>query len=160
VDTSLIPAIPKDEEFLLAVYSSTRADEMALVNWTTEQKQAFLLMQFNAQRQYYLDQFPQAQYYIIEQAGQSIGRMIIDRSENIILLMDIALLPEYRKMGIGTALIKDLLEEADRANRPVRLHVETFNPAMNLYKRLGFIKTGEISFYHEMTRQPLVGEHV
>lgn len=160
MDTSLIPAIPKDEEFLLAVYSSTRADEMALVNWTTEQKQAFLLMQFNAQRQYYLDQFPQAQYYIIEQAGQSIGRMIIDRSENIILLMDIALLPEYRKMGIGTALIKDLLEEADRANRPVRLHVETFNPAMNLYKRLGFIKTGEISFYHEMTRQPLVGEHV
>lgn len=158
-DVTLFPATPEDSTFCFRVYASTRAEEMALVNWTDEQKEAFLLMQFNAQRQHYLANYPNAQYYVIDRAGQPIGRMIIDRSGNTVLLMDIALLPERRNEGIGTGLIKELLEEANRTGRPVRLYVESFNPAMNLYKRLGFVKSGEISFYHEMTRQPKAVNH-
>ena len=124
------------------------------MDWSAEQKEAFVKMQFEAQRQFYLANYPAASYYVIERAGQPVGRMIVDRSQKTIRLMDIALLPEHRNAGIGTNLIKDLLEEADRAGRPVLLHVETFNPAMGLYKRLGFVKSGEISFYHEMTRPP------
>ena len=160
MDTELRPVKTSDEDFLFSVYASTRADEMKLVPWTAMQKQSFLQMQFNAQRQHYSVHYPKAQYYIIEQAGQMIGRMIVDRSENTILLMDIALLPEYRNKRIGSGLINTLLEEADKTNRPVQLHVETFNPAMRLYQRLGFVKTGEAGIYHEMTRQPIAeAEH-
>ena len=154
VDITLRTATPEDNPFYLRVYSSTRADEMALVDWNAAQKEAFLKMQFEAQRQFYLANYPEAIYYVIERAGQPVGRMIVDRSDKTIRLMDIALLPEHRNAGIGSGLIKELLEEADHANRPVLLHVETFNPAMKLYKRLGFVKSGELSFYHEMTRQP------
>lgn len=147
---ALRPLEAADEEFLHAVYASTRADEMALVPWTEEQKAAFVQMQFRAQRQSYLNQYPLAQYYIIEQGGQPVGRMIVDRSEETILLMDIALLPGYRNKGLGTALIRGLLNEADRAHRPVRLHVETFNPALHLYERLGFRSIGESGIYLEM----------
>jgi ribosomal protein S18 acetylase RimI-like enzyme len=66
------------------------------------------------------------------------------------LLMDIALLPEYRSHGIGTALIKDLMAEAAQAGRPLRLHVEFFNQALRLYERLGFARMGEMGLYYEM----------
>lgn len=148
-----------DEEFSLSVYASTRADELALVNWTDEQKAAFVQMQFQAQRQSYLTQFPQAQFYIIEDAGQRVGRMIVARCTDSILLMDIALLPEHRGHGIGTTLLQELLEEGDAANKPVRLHIEPFNRAIELYSRLGFVKTGEIGYYFEMTRRPKAEVH-
>jgi ribosomal protein S18 acetylase RimI-like enzyme len=137
-----------------AVYASTRADEIASVPWTPEQKAAFIDMQFGAQRVSYLNDYPQAEYYVIERSGRPAGRMIVDRSARAILLMDIALLPEFRNAGIGTTLLHDLLSEADRTGRPVRLHVEGFNPALRLYLRLGFVQTGQAGIYFEMVRKP------
>jgi ribosomal protein S18 acetylase RimI-like enzyme len=151
---SLRPARAEDEIFLYQVYASTRATEMALVDWTPEQKETFLQMQSTAQLQYYRLTYPQAQYQIIARENTSIGRMIVDRSENPVLLMDIALLPEYQNNGLGTALIRDLMAEAARKNWGLRLHVETFNPAMRLYHRLGFVKTSEVGVYYEMTWYP------
>src|SRR5512140_3584447 len=143
-----------DEPFLQALYASTRLDEMALVPWTPDQKSAFVQMQNHAQRRSYQDQYPQSQTYVVEEGGHPVGRMIVDRSAAAILLMDIALLPEHRNHGLGSALLRDLLDEADRDHRAVQLHVEDFNPAMRLYLRLGFVKTGEAGIYSEMTRQP------
>ena len=42
-----------DNDFSFSVYASTRADEMELVDWTMEQKDAFLHMQFEAQTTHY-----------------------------------------------------------------------------------------------------------
>jgi ribosomal protein S18 acetylase RimI-like enzyme len=154
VKVTLRPARKDDEDFLFQVYASTRADEMTLVNWTPEQTESFLQMQSTAQLKHYRLNYPKARYQIIEQDGAPIGRLIVDCSENPLLLMDIALLPEYQGKGIGATLIRELMAEAAEKNWSVRLHVETFNPAMRLYRRLGFVKSGEIGIYHEMTWQP------
>jgi ribosomal protein S18 acetylase RimI-like enzyme len=53
-------------------------------------------------------------------------------------VIDIALLPEFRRRGIGTALLRALLEEGAARDLPVRIHVERLNPALALYERLGF----------------------
>jgi len=151
---SLRPALPADTAFLQAVYASTRADEMAIVDWTGEQKTAFCLMQYHAQATHYSTYYPQSETSIILQGEIPIGRLIVDRSGDALLLMDIALLPEHRKAGIGTALIGDLLTEARAAGRPVRLHVETFNPAQRLYARLGFIPLSVQGIYCEMEWRP------
>ncbi len=157
IPIALRRVVPEDEAFLEAVYASTRAEEMAIVPWTAEQKLAFVQMQYRAQRESYRNEYPEAQTYVIEQGGEPIGRMIIDRSTDVILLMDITLLPEHRNRGIGTMLMRELMDEADREHRPVQLHVEDFNPARNLYLRLGFVKTGEAGIYSEMIRQPMDG---
>jgi len=73
---SLRLAQPQDEWFLFQVYAATRADEMALVPWTAEQQQAFLHMQFNAQRQSYALDYPDAAWQIIVKAEVPIGRPI------------------------------------------------------------------------------------
>ncbi len=144
-----------DDEFIYRVYASTRADEMALVNWTDEQKEAFLRMQVNAQTDHYKNYYPRAQYHIIQREDILIGRLITDQSPKNILIIDIALLPPYRAAGIGTAVMKNLMNYAQEINLPIILRVEFFNPALNLYARLGFVKTGEMSIYHEMTWTPI-----
>ena len=155
-DVTLRIATPEDRAFYLRVYASTRIEEMALVNWTREQKEAFLLMQFNAQTDHYNLHYPKAEYQVIEQDGKPIGRLIVERSNNHLLIMDIALLPEYRNIGMGTAIIKDLMDEASQAGLPVVLRVEFFNPVIRLYTRLGFVKTREVnSVYHEMVWTPV-----
>jgi ribosomal protein S18 acetylase RimI-like enzyme len=139
-----------DEGFLFQVYAGTRAPEMELVDWSAEQKQAFLQMQYNAQRQSYLQQFPKAEYHIILRNDVGVGRLIVDRSDDFISLMDIAILPEHRNSGIGSAFIKALQVESAETNKPLQLHVETFNPALSLYEKLGFTKIGEVGFYWQL----------
>jgi ribosomal protein S18 acetylase RimI-like enzyme len=144
------PLLPQDDNFNCKVYVSTRAEEMNLVDWSPEQKEAFLQMQFHAQTTHYRAYYPHAEYQVIQQGATPIGRLIVDRSQDPLLLMDIALLPEYRNAGIGAALILGLMEEAAGRGWSVRLHVDAFNPAMRLYERLGFVKVMEQGIYQEM----------
>lgn len=136
-----------DEQFLQAVYASTRVDEMAIVPWPDEQKSAFVAMQYEAQRRAYLGQFPKAEYSIIVDGDLCAGRLIVDRASDRILIIDIALLPAHRRKGIGSRLIEDLQAEARASERPLWLDVEFFNPAQHLYGRLGFKKIDEMGCY-------------
>lgn len=51
-----------------------------------------------------------------------------------------AVLPEYCGKGIGTKLLKQVLETAQSVYPGVSLNVRANNPAINLYQRAGFIK--------------------
>lgn len=151
----LRPTVADDEAFLLGVYASTRAEEMALVDWSEEQKAAFLRMQFDAQTSHYLAHYPFAEYYIVQWNGKSIGRLILEPTPESLLIMDIALLPEFRNRGIGSTIINDLMKKARQDNVPLVLRVEFFNPAVQLYTRFGFVKTREVnSVYQEMIWYP------
>lgn len=154
MDLSLRPAVAEDDAFSLKVYASTRVQEMEIVPWSEEQKQAFLEQQFNAQRSSYLLHRPAAEWLIILRDDEPIGRMIIDRSSSTIELMDIGLLPEFRNAGIGSSFINDLLNESRETGKPVALYVEQYNPAFNLYSRMGFTVTGEEGVYFYMRWTP------
>jgi GNAT superfamily N-acetyltransferase len=140
---SLRPIAPQDESFLLQVYASTRAEELALVPWTEAQREAFVKMQFDAQQQHYQSHFPSAAHEVIERASQPIGRLYVLRTDEFIRILDITLLPEFRSAGLGTPLIKDLMDEAAAAAKPLRINVESFNPSLRLFERLGFKKVQE-----------------
>lgn len=135
---SLRAAKEDDEEFLSRVYASTRETELMLTNWSDEQKAEFCRMQFHAQSTDYRGNYPNAQYSVIEQGGAPVGRLIVDRRAQIIHITDIALLSEARGRGIGTKLLRELMEEASAAGKALSIHVEKFNPALRLYVRLGF----------------------
>lgn len=150
----LRPATAEDESFLLAVYASTRAEEMALVAWNAVQQDSFVRMQFSAQRASYAAQFPNAEHSIIVEDERDIGRMMVDRSGGKILLIDVALLPQFRGAGIGSALLQQLLDEASRIHQPILLHVDKSNRALRLYQRLGFAIAGENDIYVEMIWKP------
>lgn len=130
---------PEDEGFLLRVYASTRAEEMARVPWDDAQRAAFLKMQFDAQLHHYQSNFPSASYQIIERAGgQPVGRLYVLRTDEFTRILDITILPDFRNAGIGTPLIEDLMAEAASVRKPLRIYVESFNPSRRLFERLGF----------------------
>jgi ribosomal protein S18 acetylase RimI-like enzyme len=152
----LRPAAPDDESFLYELYCSTRADEIAAFGWDRAQQAAFLQLQFRGlQRHYQVQQLDVDSRIILRaggpsQAARPIGQIIVMRSATEIRLADIALLPEYRGSGIGTALIRDLFAEATASSRPVTLHVEKSSRAVGFYERLGFVKTGDTGFHYKM----------
>ena len=151
VTLELRPAVDTDAQFLRRVYAATR-DELALLDWSDDQKLAFLEMQFCAQDRHYHGHYPAAEYQVVLVAGAPAGRLYVDRTPDRILVLDIALLPEHRGTGVGTALLTGILDEARRTGLPVVLSVETSNPAVGLYQRLGFRPTGPgAGLYQEMT---------
>jgi GNAT superfamily N-acetyltransferase len=151
---TLRPIRPDDEGFLYDVYASTRLDELAALGGSDAQREAFLRMQFRTQHQSYLAQFPMADFAIILCQERPIGRLYIERRTDEICGIDIALLPEYRQAGIGTAILRDLLAEADRVGKPFRIHVQKFNHAQHLYERLGFTTLADDGVYLFMEWRP------
>jgi GNAT superfamily N-acetyltransferase len=123
---------------LLAVYASTRQEELALTDWDDAQKDAFVRMQFDSQRRYYEEHYRGASFDVIVVDGMPAGRLYVARWPEEIRVVDIALLPEHRGRGVGTGLMGELLAEAAAAAKPVSIHVEKFNPALRIYGRLGF----------------------
>ncbi len=148
---ALRPATPADEPHLRRVYASTRADEMAMVPWSAEQKQAFCDMQFDAQDRHYRAQHPRARFDVVTVGDQAAGRLTVDRERDQFDVVDIALLPEFRGRGVATALLSDLQNEARAGGLPVVLRVEVNNRAAELYRRLGFVETRALGIHLEMT---------
>lgn len=140
---TLRAASDEDEAFLREVYASSRAQELAMVPWNDEQREAFLRMQFDAQHSYYHAQFPEASYQIILQDTEPIGRIYILRQEEEIRVLDVTLLAQQRGAGIGTALMRELIDEADRTGKAVNIWVEEYNPSRSLFARLEFLKVRE-----------------
>src|SRR5579863_1347442 len=103
---TLDPVLTSDEPFLYRTFASTRAEEMALTGWNAEQQETFLRMQYDAQRRSYLMQLPDAKYWVIRCDGNAAGRLIVERTAEEIHVVDIALLPEFRKRGIGSTLME------------------------------------------------------
>lgn len=143
---TLRDAGPGDAAFLLEVYASTRAEEMALAPWSDEQRQAFLRMQFDAQHSYYNERFPDADYQVILANGEPLGRLYVARDKETIQILDIAVLPEHRRAGVGTSLIQALVSEAGTSGKTVQIYVETLNASLSLFERFGFSKIAEEGF--------------
>ena len=140
----LRPAVPSDRLFLLSLYASTRADELAFTPWNDAEKAEFVRTQFEARERHYLEQFPDAASSVIVLEGRPVGRITVARQPDEIRVVDIAVLPVARSRGIGTRLLRDLADEGAAAGLPVRLHVETRSRARRLYDRLGFVQVGEV----------------
>ena len=147
---NLRPIRQDDEPFLFQLYASTREEELKLVPWNEQQKVAFLQMQFAAQHNHYQEQFSEANFSIIEQQNQPIGRLYLDYRNDEVRIIDIAILSEYRNQGIGSQILQDILISATERDLPVRISVEQNNPALNLYHRLGFKKIGNNGIYFVM----------
>ncbi|HKQ99539.1 MAG TPA: GNAT family N-acetyltransferase [Pyrinomonadaceae bacterium] len=152
---SLRAVQPADAQFLYEVYASTRAEELAQVQWPEAQLQAFLRMQLNARDQSYRMHYPSIDDHVILFKDEPAGRLILVRRDDEIRLADIALLPEYRSAGIGSVLIKGLMDEAKTSGKPIRLQVETQNRgAHSLYERLGFTTASETMTHFQMEYRP------
>ncbi len=153
----LRPETDDDGAFLLRLYASTRADEMAAAPWSEAQKQAFLAAQFDAQRRHYRATMPACRFDIIEHDGAPAGRLYLETGATRLHIVDVALMPQWRGRGTGTAILRALQSAAAEAGRGLAIFVEKFNPALRLYRRLGFTEIADHGVYLEMEWLPATG---
>lgn len=147
------PAVEADRALLLAIYASTRENELAVLTWSDERKSEFLELQFRFHDAQYRSRYPDASFDVVVSHRQGAGRLYVDRSRSAAIhVIDIALLPAHRESGLGTALLGDILSEADAAARRVTLSVEGENRARSLYDRLGFRAVEDTGVYVLMER--------
>lgn len=149
------PATAADEPFLYDLYCSTRRAEIAAYGWTRAQADAFCRLQFTARNRSWQWQYPNAEAGIILIGDQPVGWLLVDRSPEAMVLVDIAVLPQHRGAGAGTSLIGTLQTEAAQSGRLLHLRVHSDNHgARRLYSRLGFAVTADDGTYCAMVWRP------
>lgn len=148
------PVSDADQDFLLGVYASTRAMELALTDWSEAACDAFVRMQFHAQASYYRQQYPNSENSVVEVARQDqvhpVGRLWVDRRSDATHVLDIALLPEWCGRGIGAECLRQLMCECVQSGHALTVQVEQGNPARRLYQRLGFQVAGPQQGLHQL----------
>ena len=150
----LRPVTEADDSLLLSIYAGTRAQEMEQVPWSVEQKEAFVRMQYTAQRQHYAAEYPRAQHDIIYIDEIPVGRLYLNRGDDVLHILDITVLPEHRGRGAGSVLLRRIMDEARQQAKPVSIFVESFNPSARLFDRLGFQIEQQSGFQLLLKRHP------
>jgi ribosomal protein S18 acetylase RimI-like enzyme len=153
-DITLRPVETDDYDFLVEIYASTRADELALVPWTAEQCAAFVRSQFAAQQEHYAKTYPGARHDVILFNGRPVGHLHVARLDHEMRIVDLTLLPTERNLGIGSYLIQQLVDESKRAGKLTRIYVEDFNPSLHLFERFGFSRREQQGIHVLMEKTP------
>jgi GNAT superfamily N-acetyltransferase len=147
---TLRPESEGDMPFLRRLYATTRAAELALTDWSDAQKLAFTDSQFGFQRHHYRTYYPATEWGVLEDNGVPIGRLYLERRVSTLLILDIALLPQWRGRGLGTALMEWVCAQARAAGKTVTIAVEKYNRAQTLYRRLGFREVADQGVHWDM----------
>ncbi len=75
-------------------------------------------------------------------------------ANDAIFLGQLYLEGRFQRQGIGSRVIRAVIDEATRQRKAVTLGVVKINPARPLYKRLGFSVTHEDQYKVYMRREP------
>jgi ribosomal protein S18 acetylase RimI-like enzyme len=134
----------EDAGFLYGLLKATMQEYVAQIwGWEEEWQQA-----------YFQEHFDPSQERIVVLEGQDIGVLATEEREDELFLAKISILPEYQGRGIGTHLIRAVLDRAFDRGLPVTLQVLKGNPARRLYERLGFVAVGETETHTLMKAMP------
>ena len=147
IDCSLIRLIPADETYREFSYEVKKKAEgeyiTSLFGWDEE-----------VQRDFHDKAWEQQKPDIISYDGKPVGTIATIETEDCIEVGQFFILPEYQNKGIGSYLLKSILDRADRLGKNVTLRFLKNNPVKSLYVRNGFrfIYTGEVAYH--MERKP------
>lgn len=151
---ALRPVNGGDAAFLTELFASVRAADFAPLGWPEPVLRQLLAQQAQFQHLQYETAYPEAERLIVERDSVPVGRIYVDEGEAAIRLIDISLIQDERGKGSGTALVRDLLDRAAAAGKPVILSVVQGNPARRLYERLDFDACADGGAYEEMRWAP------
>jgi GNAT superfamily N-acetyltransferase len=136
------PASPADEEALFAVFVSSREREMGPMMLPPEMKERMLRLQYDGQLGTYAHTYPDARIWVLEMEGRMAGRLVLEYRRDEIWVVDIAILPGHRNGGIGGGMLRRLMAQSEASGRILRGSVTPYNPARELYRRLGVRELG------------------
>lgn len=131
---TLITSEQKDAEFLFNVKIEAMKPTSSIVRTALD---------YDKELAEYLNKFEPGKVQVIQFDGKDVGRLRIVRSSESIYIGGIQILPEFQGKGIGTAILKDLINESESTGIPITLEVHYVNEkAIYFYKKIGFQEVG------------------
>jgi RimJ/RimL family protein N-acetyltransferase len=148
---TLRPERADDAGFLYRLFRSHMGPGIAAMPVDDAMRESLLRMQFRSQTMTYRAHYPAARFDILERDGTPFGRLIVHEDAGVATFVDFALLPDNRAAGIGTTVIRGVLEWVAERCPVVRLSVLWNNePSLRLTRRAGFVTVGEAPPYVQL----------
>lgn len=140
-----------DERFLLKLYAQERAAELSFSGMDVTQREVFVQMQFRIRQASYRATYPMAVDEILcADNGIPVGRVLVDRAEGGMRLVDIAIAAEEQRQGIGTQVIRKLQHECAVSDWEMMLQALNGSASERFYRQLGFKVVGEDPLRRQM----------
>ncbi len=140
---ALRPAQASDFDFCAAIY-------MAALEWVITAMNLDRDMQLPTLRK----TWAAPDVRIITEGGKDVGWLQTTTRDDAVYLSQIHLAADHQKRGIGRKVLEGLIGEAETQGKGLALSVVTTNPAVRLYKRLGFYVLHEAEGNYLMRRAP------
>lgn len=102
----------------------------------------------------WFDQKLDAPIQVVEVDGVPVGAIAVHGADDHVFLAELQIVPEFQNRGIGSELLRAELSRAESLGLSIRLRVLLQNRALELYRRHGFIVTGETETHYLMTWEP------
>jgi ribosomal protein S18 acetylase RimI-like enzyme len=99
------------------------------------------------QKRHYAAEYPEATHDLISHGEAAVGRLYLSRKTERLHILDITVLPQHRGVGIGSFVLQQLIAEAGPSGKAVTIYVESFNPSLKLFRKLGFEPVAETGFH-------------
>ncbi|EPJ49691.1 MAG: acetyltransferase [Osedax symbiont Rs2] len=106
------------------------------------------------QRKLHNVEFAQKRPTIVEVKGQRVGSYLLQEKGNHLYFCRFFLLPEHQGKGIGSKILQQCTNLADKDSRLVKLCYLQGNHVAGLYRRFDFKVSHENSEFVYMSRQP------
>jgi ribosomal protein S18 acetylase RimI-like enzyme len=138
---TLRPAGDADFDFLYELHEATMRPYVEAIWGWEPTKQRAMLRDTCAQR-------PRS---IVVIAGADNGVVCVESRDDCVYLSLIEVHPRVQRLGIGAALVRRVIEQAEARGVPAKLRVFKVNVgARRLYQRLGFVIVGESETHYDM----------
>lgn len=136
------PASEDDQAFVLECF--LRAMRPSLSAWRGEWDEA-------RERARFVDALDLHRTTVIEADERAVGFVMIVELPRVLQVHTIAIAPEHQGRGIGSEIVRDLVDIGRQTGRDVVLSVLKSNPrAETLYVRLGFCVVEETDSYRHL----------
>lgn len=142
---TLRPATHADRDFAFELNRATMKEYVdATWGWDEAEQEAL-----------FDESFDPSDCEIVRVGETDVGLLAVEESADEIHLAGIYLLPEWQSRGIGSSIVRSLLERGAGSGKPVTLRVLHSNPrAEALYERLGFTRFRTIETHAYLRADP------
>jgi GNAT superfamily N-acetyltransferase len=143
-----------DGDFLLRLYRSTR-DDLRALPYDPAVVESLIDLQQRVQAAGHRNSFPHAEHLILYAGAIPVARIVVDTGAAGMRLVDIAVMAEWRRKGIGTLVLRAVQQCASDRQLPLALSVAHANgDAMRLYLAAGFEPGARDDMAQQMIYRP------
>ena len=89
-------------------------------------------------------------FNIIVVNGVDTGAYLVNEEEDHLWIEMLLIQPDMQRQGIGTKILQLLKVESQRRQKPIKLSAIKVNPAIQFYRRLGFVVYEEDDAFFKM----------